>query len=551
MGDGTPAQTPKSGDIKLDAEFYRSLVEAMEEGVMVVDASERVVAVNRGACRILGVSEADLLGKCLGDSPRITCEDGSVLLKEDHPAIVSLRTDIALSHVVMEVSRPNGTTVWISGTTLPLRREGQKPHGVLCTFQDISANKTMERALRESESKLRTFIQETPVGILMTNENGRCGFVNRTWSEMSGLSFEECYGQGWMLAVHPDDRRAVTMAWRRLTDLGLPSEQEFRFQRSDQTIVWAHVRTVSMREDCGGLMGYLWVASDITEQKRAEEELNRIFNVSLDLLCVARLDGYFTRVNPSFTRVLGYSQDELLSRPIYDLLHPEDRMDMQEQLSKLASGFEEVRFECRARCRDGSWRWLSWHFPAPIDRLLYVVARDVTERKRTEDALIKAAHTDPLTGLQNRATLMSGLSAKVARAAQYDSRLAVLFIDLDGFKEVNDTHGHSAGDFVLKEVAARLRTCVRRSDTVARFGGDEYVIVVEDLNQANDVEPIATKILNLVGEPILLPSGQDVVVHASVGMASFPRDGGDPDTLIRYADKAMYEAKESGGHRYI
>jgi len=540
----------KSAGLQLDEAFYRSLIESMEEGVFVIDATEQIVEANPCAARILGVTEKDLIGKYMSDAPRISCEDGSLLSKDDHPAVVSLRTGIALSSVVLEVARPNGTAVWVSTNTRPLQKPGQKPHGALLTFRDISATKNMERALRESESKLRAFIHETPAGTLMTNEHGRCGFVNRTWSEMCGLSLEECYGQGWTRAVHPDDRRAVMMAWRRLTDLGLSFEHEFRFLRPDGSILWVSAKTVVMREDTGDLVGYLWAATDVTDRKRAEEERDRLFTVSLDLICVARLDGYFIRVNPSFTRVLGFSEDELLCRPIFDLLHPDDRMDMQEQLSKLASGYDGVKFECRARCKDGTWRWLSWHFPAHVEGKLYVVARDVTERKRTEAALIKAAHTDPLTGLQNRATLMNTLASKLARAEQYDSKLAVLFIDLDGFKEVNDTHGHDAGDIVLKEVAARLRACVRRTDVVARLGGDEYVVVLDDLAQEGDAGPVATKILNLVGEPIELPSGEEVGVRASIGLALFPTHGREPESLVRIADAAMYDSKESGGHRF-
>lgn len=540
------------GDVSLfDNEFYRSLIESMEEGVFVVDTAERIVEVNPGAARILGSPEEELRGRSLNEAPRITCEDGTVLAKDDHPAVVTLRTGMSLSNVVLEVARPDGSTVWVSVNSRPLRRAGEMPHGVLCTFRDITHDKEMERALRESESKLRTFILEIPVGALMVNAQGLCTFVNRTWSELSGMTEDECYGEGWMRAVHPDDHRNVLVARRRLLDLGLNSAFEFRFLRPDSTVAWVSVKSVAIREEKGVVLGQLWAATDITDRKHAEEERDRLFTVSLDLLCVARVDGYFQRVNPAFTRVFGFSTNELLSRPIIDLLHPEDRIDMQEQFAKLVSGYDGVKFEGRCQCKDGSYRWISWHFPAPVDGLLYVVARDVTERKRTEAALLKAAHTDQLTGLQNRTTLMSSLAGKIARAERYDSKLAVLFIDLDGFKEVNDTYGHDAGDFVLREVASRLRTCVRRrNDIVARLGGDEYVIVLDDLGQETDAHAVATKILSHLSEAIYLPTKEDVVVRASIGISTYPTDGGDAETLVREADKGMYVSKGKGGHRF-
>jgi len=270
---------------------------------------------------------------------------------------------------------------------------------------------------------------------------------------------------------------------------------------------------------------------------------DRFFTVSLDLLCVARIDGYFQRVNPAFTRVLGYSFDELLSRPIVDFVHGEDRTDVNEQLGKLANGFDAVKFECRCLCKDGSTRWLSWHFPAPVEGLLYVVARDATERKRTEAALVKLAHTDQLTGLQNRITLMSNLAGKLARAERYGGKLAVIFIDLDGFKTVNDTHGHDSGDVVLREIAGRLRATVRRSDVVARLGGDEYIVVADDLTQEVDVGQVEEKIRHSIEEPITLPTGVEVLVRASIGRATYPTDSADPETLLKLADKAMYLSK--------
>jgi diguanylate cyclase (GGDEF)-like protein/PAS domain S-box-containing protein len=543
------APAPVCLDLNLD--FYRSLIETMEEGVLVIDAQGRVLAFNSSLSRVLGLTAEELEERSLSDTPfRAFYEDGSPVLKEELPATVTLKTGMPLSGVVLGVPRPQGGMAWVSVNSRPLQKAGEKPHAVICTFTDISTMKTMEKLLKESEGRLRSFIREVPVGILVTNELGYCVSANHAWCEMAGLTSDECQGQGWTKAVHPDDSRELFLGWKRLVKLGMPVQMEFRFVQNDGSVVWVDSKAIESRDDSGSVIGYLWTVLDVTEAKKTEEERDRLFMTAPDLLCIATVDGYFKRVNPSFTRVLGFTPEELLSRPILDLVHPEDKGDTQDEFAKVANGYDNVKFENRCRCKDGSWRWVSWTCPAPVDGLLYIAARDHTERKRTEDRLLLLAHTDQLTGLANRATLMAGLSEKLSQAEQYGSKVAVLFIDLDEFKEINDIHGHDAGDLVIKEIASRLKICVRRSDIVARLGGDEYVVVLERLNNESDAEQVAHKILSQVSEPFELPNGIEVIPKTSIGIAMFPADGKDPEKLVKAADKAMYVSKRAGGHRY-
>ena len=526
---------PPSGGVDLD---YKALFEVMEEGVLIQDASGWVLASNESLRRILGSVE----------HIHAFYEDGSPVPEDEIPAQVTLRTGLPLSGVILQVQKHSGSLVWVSVNTRPIQRPGSKPHGVMSTFSDITAQKTMEKALRESEGKLRAFIREAPVGILMTNAIGSCVFANKTWCEMCGLDRDECMGQGWTRAVHEDDQRTTFTGWKRLSDLSRPLNTTLRFSRSPGDTVWAQVKAVEMKDDTGQVIGYLWAATDVTEQKRAEEERDQLFTVSLDLMCIANLQGYFERVNPSFPRVLGHSQEEFLARPILDFVHPDDKADTQEEFSKVASGYESVKFENRVRCRDGSWRWLSWNCQVHKE-LLYIVARDVTERKRTEATLIRLAHTDPLTGLQNRSTLMNQLAAKIETASKYSLKIAILFVDLDDFKEVNDEYGHDAGDVVIREVASRLKSSVRRTDIVSRLGGDEYVVVLDDINNEASAQVISAKILATLSDPVHLPSGGYISPKASIGVAIYPSDGSAPEGLLKAADKAMYESKRSGGHR--
>jgi diguanylate cyclase (GGDEF)-like protein len=177
------------------------------------------------------------------------------------------------------------------------------------------------------------------------------------------------------------------------------------------------------------------------------------------------------------------------------------------------------------------------------------VSQDITARKRREDEERFLAYHDTLTGLPNRRLLDDRLRQALHLAQRRDARLAVMLVDLDEFKQVNDAHGHRAGDAVLREVAARLAACVRKADTLARQGGDEFVVVIPDLAQEADCSVVADKILRALAAP-LRAEGEAVRLGASIGISLYPADAGDGDALLRNADAAMYRAKRAGGNQY-
>jgi len=180
---------------------------------------------------------------------------------------------------------------------------------------------------------------------------------------------------------------------------------------------------------------------------------------------------------------------------------------------------------------------------------IVAVLRDVTERRRLQEKLERLAHYDPLTTLPNRALFFDRLENAVARARREDRRFALLFIDLDGFKAVNDRFGHDAGDFLLFEIAKRLRSAIRDSDTAGRMGGDEFTVLLENIAKVDDAAAVADKIRAALVEPAAVPSGEKVTVGASIGIAVFPDDGADGESILKAADSAMYAIKLATGDR--
>ena len=270
----------------------------------------------------------------------------------------------------------------------------------------------------------------------------------------------------------------------------------------------------------------------------------RLFEMTSDLLATISLDGRFTLLNPAWEEVLGWSRDELLARPMGELIHPDDA---EQTLGLMRAGSRHPahleNFTNRYRHRDGSWRWLLWSARCDGDTW-YAAARDMTDRMWLE----RQALHDPLTRLPNRLLLMDRTMQALSRLHRSGGMVALLFIDLDRFKAVNDTFGHEIGDQLLVAVSQRMEEMMRDSDTVARLGGDEFVILGEDIEGDAEALALAERVLAALREPFRVGLAE-VSMAASVGVSVARNPEADPETLLREADVAMYRAKGAGGCR--
>jgi diguanylate cyclase (GGDEF)-like protein/PAS domain S-box-containing protein len=276
----------------------------------------------------------------------------------------------------------------------------------------------------------------------------------------------------------------------------------------------------------------------------AQTGVFRLFEMTSDLLATFSLDGRFTLLNPAWEHLLGWTREELQSRPLSEFVHPEDA---EQLLGPMRGGSghpaEVENFTTRYRHRDGSWHWLLWSARRDGETW-YAAAKDVTDRMWLE----RQAMHDPLTRLPNRMLLMDRARQAVARLDRSDGVLAMLFIDLDKFKAVNDNLGHDAGDRLLVSVSQRLAELMRDSDTVARLGGDEFVVLAEEIESESEAMALAGRVLDALERPFPLGSA-DVAMLASVGVAVSRDSNVDPEAMLREADLAMYKAKGAGGRR--
>jgi diguanylate cyclase (GGDEF)-like protein/PAS domain S-box-containing protein len=283
--------------------------------------------------------------------------------------------------------------------------------------------------------------------------------------------------------------------------------------------------------------------------RRSEARFRSLAQNSSDLMAAVDADGQVTYLGSSMQNVLGWSGEEFVAQ-FSQIIHPADAATVEVAFTEARGHPGAGRpFECRVRHRDGRWRCFEVTVTNLLDdpdvQAMVLNARDVTERKALEEQLRRQALHDPLTALGNRTLLRDRLQHSLRRQAREHPGVALLLVDLDDFKDVNDGYGHAAGDLVLREVAERMRGCLRPGDTLARLGGDEFAVLLED-GGADAAEPVAQRIISMVHAPFVLANGEAVTVGASIGIACARSVDEDPDELLRNADVAMYIAKARG-----
>ena len=404
----------------------------------------------------------------------------------------------------------------------------------------------IEDSWGEIESALGALQAATPATTVPLEDLG--GLVARYRSAMSDEF--DVIAAGQIAEARVVDEARVDPAFRELH--AQIDDLEMRFAVfADQRRTFALGSAIATLLLAVGAIGVLLALRDAG--RRATEESEARFSAlaqnTSDVTAIVDQAGTMRYVTASVARVLGYRPEDVLGRPFGDLVHPEDRQALGDELSAPADRTPRPVLT-RLLHRDGSWPWcetlVANLLAEPAIRGIVITTRDVTERENLRLDLAHRATHDDLTGLPNRALFADRLQHALARRPETDLLdRAVLFLDLDGFKTVNDSLGHVAGDEVLRAVAGRLLACLRPADTVARLGGDEFAVVLEDVRGVPQVEEVADRILDAVARPIPV-SGQEIRLTASLGIA-IARPDVSAEDLLREADSAMYLAKRRGG----
>lgn len=412
--------------------------------------------------------------------------------------------------------------------------------------------------LNRSLAMLRAVIESTADGILVTDENGNVLCYNELYVDMWPIPRELIEAAKHpLLIAYCSSHLKDSQQFQRLTEeiYAMSPPESFDVLEFNNGRVFERYTKIKLVE--GQNLGRVWSFRDITQRRQAEAytaQLAAIVESSYDAIIVKDLNGIITSWNAGAERIFGYRADEIIGCSIFCLI-PRDRLQEESKImsliksGKLVDHFETVRLGKGNKPIDVSVTISPVRDGAGSIIGASKVARDITQRKEAQERIKHLAHYDLLTGLPNRALLADRMRMAIAHAARYSHRLALLFVDLDRFKLVNDSLGHEIGDKLLKLVAERMQSSVRQNDTISRVGGDEFIVLLSQIKAPEDAARVAQKIIAALSQ--LYKIGEhELILTASIGISIYPDSAKDASSLMRNADASMYSAKQAGRNRY-
>ena len=525
---------------------FRTLAETASDAILTVDGSGQILFANRAAETIFGFPVSAIIGHSLASLlPELSLSrlDAAVAGSE-------IGNGARREPLLLEGRRADGSENLVEVSVGSFLKEGKRLVTVIA--RDLGERRRAEIALRQSEERLRTLVQGAPIVLFALDREGVFEHLEGKGLENAGVRPEDVVGRD-SRKLYAHLPQVVEFVDRALTG------EAFASVVPVGGLFW-EVRVTPRRDESGGLSGVVGVAIDVTEPQRArraaqtsEDRYRHLFERNLAGVFRTTIDGQILDCNDSFAHILGCSsREEMLQHPAWDFYLT--AADRHRALHRLKERQMLNNYEHCLRRRDGSLVWVLENGslvdgPDGEATVIEGTVIDITERKRAEERIEHLAFHDTLTGLPNRLLFNDRLDLALVQSHRQEQKLATLFLDLDRFKVINDSLGHTTGDELLSAVAERVVGCVRQGDTVARLGGDEFIVLVPGIAQSGDAARIAEKILDAVRLPVRIGE-RDLFVTTSIGVAIYPADGQDSDTLIRNADTAMYRAKERGRDNY-
>ncbi|WP_379138694.1 PAS domain S-box protein [Paenibacillus sp. sgz500958] len=420
---------------------------------------------------------------------------------------------------------------------------------------DISERLEIERLLKSSEARYRFLMENAPVGIVTCNKRGNILEVNPALLKLLGSPSIEATKAVNVLTLASMVECGMSTDIQRCLETGEAVISEYSYTSKWGRKLYIRCQLAALYDSFGNIEGVQGVFDDLSQHKRIEDELHTLYHAvehSPVAVVITDTKGRIEYVNPKCIQLTGYTAEELLGQNPRILQSGETKREVYQELWNLITCGNVWEGEFHNKKKSGVLYWekasVSPVFNADGAITHFVsVKEDITERKHADEKINYLAFHDPLTELPNRTLFHDRFNIALVNASRYQQSFALMILDLDGFKQINDTFGHDVGDELLHEVARVLRKNVREGDTVSRIGGDEFTIILSHINKIQDLESVARKILRELGKPL---TGMALVVTASIGIALYGEHGTELEELFKHADAAMYRAKERGKNNF-
>lgn len=540
--------------LRTQEEFNRVLLNNQVDGVIACDANMNLVLFNNVAKQWHGLDPRGVPPERWSQYFGLYDADGIRELHIHEIPLVRAFNGEHLQHEGIVIKAKGQPARFVSCSATAFFDDHGKKLGAVAIMRDVTEILERNRALRESETLFQTLARVAPAGIFRTDKFGGITYVNQRGLEIAGLTHEEAQGGGWVRNLHPDDRETISAAWKNAFDQRINFSAEYRFLHPDGKVIWVKGEGQVEKDDKDQFLGYVGTVTDITAIKNSEESLrmaSTVFENTREGIMVTDSRSRILSVNPAFSEITQYEASEVIGKT-------------PKLLESGRHGTQFFQAMWQSLETEGYWQSEIWNrrkngdiYPQLLsisvirDRhgeiMNYVgIFADITQIKASEARLEFLAHHDPLTSLPNRLRLLSNLDHAIQVAQREHRQIALLMLDLDRFKDVNDTFGHLAGDELLQHTAKRLTRRLRGADTVARLGGDEFTILLEDINDQADCGKVADSIIKALEAPCKLSNNIEVRIGVSIGISIYPDHGSNALELLQHADAALYQAKSSG-----
>jgi len=535
---------------------YRAVIEAAVDQIFMIDSEMKILSMNSFAAGFFHKKPEDMVGKSLTEIfPKQIAASTSANIQKVFETGIDIKIE--------EILAFGDKNMWNSTSLSPMKDLNGKVVAVIGIVRDITEHRKIEEERQKAAERIQDLYNNAPAGYHSLDKDGAYVRVNDTELAWLGYKRDELIGKKKFTDILTDESRKVFLRnFPVFKERGWVKDLEFELVRKDGTIFPTLVNATALKDEAGNFLMSRTTLFDITEVKRlqkmvteSEKKFRTILEEINDSYFELDLAGNFTFVNNALCRVLRVTKEEVVGANFRSITILDEINDILAQFVRVReTGEPHKGLTFRLTRKDGVTEFAEISIsPQKDDHGKIIgfrcVGRDVTERMELQSKLAIIAMHDALTGLPNRLLLYDRFNVACAQAQRNKRKLAIMELDLDHFKTINDSLGHAAGDELLKAMADRLTALVRKSDTVARLGGDEFVVLIPEFTNIKDVLKTAQKILSAFQDPSIA-NGQELQVTTSIGIAVFPRDGSNIEDLLKAADAAMYYTKEHGRNSY-